>query len=78
MPLSRWLNSRVGRISDHLERRREKTLTEIERWGYRVVFDTNYVTVTPELHFGMGRRIKEELDNSRAYLHPARWAHQRT
>ncbi|MCY4354641.1 MAG: hypothetical protein OXC09_07650 [Truepera sp.] len=67
MPLSRLLNSQVGRISDHWERRREKTLTEIERRGYRVVFDTSYVTVTPDLHFEVSRRVREGFDNSRAY-----------
>lgn len=31
------------------------------------LFDAGYVTVTPELHFEVSRRIKEEFDNGRHY-----------
>ena len=31
------------------------------------LFDAGYVTVTPDLHFEVSRRIKEEFENGRAY-----------
>ena len=31
------------------------------------LFDTGYVTVTPDLHFEVSRRIREEFDNGRHY-----------
>jgi putative restriction endonuclease len=31
------------------------------------LFDAGYVTVTPDLHFEVSRRIKEEFDNGRHY-----------
>lgn len=31
------------------------------------LFDAGYVTVTPDLHFEVSRRIKEEFDNGRQY-----------
>ena len=31
------------------------------------LFDTGYVTVTPELHFEVSRRIREEFDNGKHY-----------
>ena len=31
------------------------------------LFDSGYVTVTPDLHFEVSRRIKEEFDNGRHY-----------
>lgn len=31
------------------------------------LFDAGYVTVTPDLHFEVSRRIKEESDNGKHY-----------
>jgi putative restriction endonuclease len=31
------------------------------------LFDAGYVTVTPDLHFEVSRKIKEEFDNGRHY-----------
>ena len=31
------------------------------------LFDAGYVTVTPDLHFEVSRRIKEEFENGRHY-----------
>ena len=31
------------------------------------LFDAGYVTVTPDLHFEVSRRIKEEFENGREY-----------
>jgi putative restriction endonuclease len=31
------------------------------------LFDTGYVTVTPDLHFEVSRRIREEFDNGKQY-----------
>ena len=31
------------------------------------LFDAGYVTVTPNLHFEVSRRIKEEFENGRHY-----------
>ena len=31
------------------------------------LFDAGYVTVTPDLHFEVSRRIKEEFDNGKHY-----------
>ncbi len=31
------------------------------------LFDTGYVTVTPDLHFEVNRRIREEFDNGKYY-----------
>ena len=31
------------------------------------LFDAGYVTITPDLHFAVSRRIKEEFENGRQY-----------
>ena len=35
--------------------------------GVHSLFDTGYVTVTPNLHFEVSRRIREEFDNGKDY-----------
>jgi putative restriction endonuclease len=46
------------------------------------LFDAGYVTVTPDLHFEVSRRIKEEFDNGRHYYamhgHPIYAPHDRS
>jgi putative restriction endonuclease len=37
------------------------------RRDIHALFDTGYVTVTPELRFHVSRRIKEEFENGRDY-----------